>query len=82
VQGKAAGATCNAFTIPACPLSPGTVATYSDHTNQITVGLNWYLNYWVLVRSDLDINQLVNPSVQGILPRNYFVFSEGIQFRF
>jgi len=28
------------------------------------------------------LNQLKNPSVQGILPRNYFVFIEGIQFRF
>jgi hypothetical protein len=82
VQGRAAGATCDASTIPACPLSQGIVPTYSDHTNQITAGLNWYLNYWVLVRSDLNINQLVNPSVQGILPRNYFVFLEGIQFRF
>lgn len=82
VQGRAAGATCDAFTIPACPLSPGIVPTYSDHTSQITAGLNWYLNYWVFVRSDLNINQLVNPSTQGILPRNYFVFLEGIQFRF
>jgi Phosphate-selective porin O and P len=82
VQGKASGATCDLSTIPACPLAPGTVPTYSDHTNQITAGLNWYLNYWVMVRSDLNINQLVNPSVQGILPRNYFVFLEGIQFRF
>jgi phosphate-selective porin OprO/OprP len=82
VQARAAGATCDLSTIPACPLAPGTVPTYSDHTNQITAGLNWYLNYWVMVRSDLNINQLVNPSVQGILPRNYFVFLEGIQFRF
>jgi hypothetical protein len=82
VQGKAAGATCDLSTIPACPLAPGTVPTYSGHTDQMTVGLNWYLNYWVMVRSDLNINQLVNPSVQGILPRNYFVFLEGIQFRF
>jgi hypothetical protein len=44
--------------------------------------MNWYLNYWVLVKSDLNINQLHDPSVQGILPRNYFVFIEGIQFRF
>jgi Phosphate-selective porin O and P len=82
VQGKAAGATCNLSTIPACPLTPGTVPTYSYHTDQITTGLSWYLNYWVMVRSDLNINQLVNPSVQGILPRNYFVFLEGVQFRF
>jgi len=82
VQGRAAGATCDAFTIPACPLTAGTVPTFSDHTSQITAGLNWYLNYWVVVRTDLNIDQLVNPSTQGILPRNYFVFLEGIQFRF
>ena len=55
---------------------------FSDHTNQITAGFNWYLNYWVLAKSDLSIDQLKNPSVQGILPRNYFVYAEGIQFRF
>ncbi len=82
VQAKAAGTSCDLSTIPACPLAPGTVPTYSDHTNQITAGMNWYLNYWVMVRSDLNIDQLRNPSVQGILPRNYFVFLEGIQFRF
>ena len=82
LQGRAPGATCDAITIPACPLTPGIVPTYSDHTSQATAGLNWYLNYWVLVRSDLNIDQLKNPSVQGILPRNYFAFLEGIQFRF
>jgi len=82
LEGKAPGAACNASTIPSCPLTPGIVPTFSDHTNQITAGLNWYLNYWVLVRSDLNIDQLKNPSVQGILPRNYFTFLEGIQFRF
>jgi phosphate-selective porin len=82
LEGKAPGATCDGTTIPACPLTPGTVPTFGDHTNQISAGLNWYLNYWVLVKSDLNIDQLKNPSVQGILPRNYFVFLEGIQFRF
>jgi phosphate-selective porin len=82
LEGRAPGATCDATTIPACPITPGIVPTFSDHTNQITAGLNWYLNYWVLAKSDLSIDQLKNPSVQGILPRNYFVFSEGIQFRF
>jgi hypothetical protein len=82
LEGRAPGATCDATTIPACPLTPGIVPTFTDHTSQITTGLNWYLNYWVLVRSDLNIDQLKNPSVQGILPRNYFGFLEGIQFRF
>ena len=82
LEGKAPGATCDANSIPACPITPGIVPTFSDHTNQITAGLNWYLNYWVLAKSDLSIDQLKNPSVQGILPRNYFVYTEGIQFRF
>jgi phosphate-selective porin len=82
LEGRAPGSICEAITIPACPITPGIVPTFSDHTNQITAGLNWYLNYWVLVKLDLNIDQLKNPSVQGILPRNYFVFSNGIQFRF
>ena len=82
LEGRAQGATCDAATIPACPVAPAIVPTFTDHTNQITAGLNWYLNYWVLVRTDLNIDQLKNPSVQGILPRNYFGFLEGIQFRF
>ena len=82
LQGRAGGITCDATTIPACPITPGVVPTFSDHTDQWTVGFNWYLNYWVLVKSDFNINQLKDPSVQGILPRNYFVFIEGIQFRF
>jgi phosphate-selective porin len=82
LEGRAAGATCDATTVPACPITPGVVPTFSDHTAQWTFGFNWYLNYWVLVKSDFNLNQLKDPSVQGILPRNYYVFIEGIQFRF
>ena len=82
LEGKAAGATCDASTIPACPITPGIVPYYSDHTLQWTLGLNWYLNYWVLVKSNVNFNQLKDPSVQGILPRNYYVYIEQLQFRF
>lgn len=82
LEGKAPGATCDATTVPACPITPAIVAPYSDHTDQFTVGVNWYLNYWVLVKSDFNVDRLINPSVQGILPQNYFVFVEGLQFRF
>jgi phosphate-selective porin len=82
LEGKAAGSTCDATTIPACPITPAIVAPFSRHTDQFTAGFNWYLNYWVLVKSDFNFNQLKNQSVQGILPRNYYVFLEGIQFRF
>jgi phosphate-selective porin len=82
LQGRALGGTCDATTVPSCPITPGIVPTYSDHTAQWTFGLNWYLNYWVLVKSNFNFNQLKDPSVQGILPRNYYVFIEQIQFRF
>jgi phosphate-selective porin len=82
LEGRARGTTCDATTIPACPITPAIVPTFTDHTTQWTVGFNWYLNYWVLVKSDFNIDQLHDPSVQGILPRNYFVYIEGIQFRF
>jgi phosphate-selective porin len=82
LQGRAGASTCDATTIPACPITPVIFPLQSDHTEQWSLGVNWYLNYWVLVKSDLNINQLHDPSVQGILPRNYFVVIEGIQFRF
>lgn len=82
LEGREKGGTCDASTIPACPVTPVIAPTFSDHTTQFTAGFNWYLNYWVLVKSDFNLNQLKNPSVQGILPRNYYVFIEGLQFRF
>ena len=82
LQGRAGGITCDATTVPACPITPGIVPTFSDHTAQWTIGVNWYLNYWVLLKSNFNINQLKDPSVQGILPRNYYVVVEQIQFRF
>jgi len=44
--------------------------------------VNWYLNYWVLVKSEVSLDRLRDPSVQGILPRNYYVYLETLQFRF
>jgi phosphate-selective porin OprO and OprP len=62
--------------------SPESVPTFSDHTEQYSMGFNWYLNYWVLLKVDLNIDRLRNPSVQGILPQNYYVAVQGLQFRF
>lgn len=76
LEGKAGGINF------ASQFSPENVAPFSDHTDQISMGLNWYLNYWVLVKFDFNIDQLKNPSVQGLLPQNYFVAQQGLQFRF
>jgi phosphate-selective porin OprO and OprP len=80
--GDAPGATCDASTIPACPITPVIAPGYFEHTSQFTLGVNWYLNYWILVKSEVNLDQLKTPSVQGILPRNYYVFLETLQFRF
>jgi phosphate-selective porin len=75
LEGKAPGATFGG-------VSPTSFPTFSDHTEQISAGLNWYLNYWVLLKFDFNVDRLRTPSVQGILPRNYFVALQGVQFRF
>jgi len=79
LQGKAPGSTCDPSV---CPITPAIFPTQSDHTDQFSSGLNWYLNYWVLLKFDFNVDRLRNPSVQGILPRNYFVALQGVQFRF
>jgi phosphate-selective porin len=80
--GDAPGATCDGTTVPSCPITPAIAPAYFEHTDQFTIGVNWYLNYWVLVKSEFNLDQLKTPSVQGILPRNYHVFLETLQFRF
>jgi phosphate-selective porin OprO and OprP len=82
LTGNAPGATCDPTTIPACPITPVISAPFYDRTDQFTFGVNWYLNYWVLVKSEVNLDQLKTPSVQGILPRNYYVYLETLQFRF
>lgn len=75
LEGSARGATFNTFT-------PSSFPSYSDHTDQISAGFNWYLNYWVLLKFDVNVDRLRNPSVGGVLPQNYFVMLQGVQFRF
>lgn len=82
LQGDAPGSACDATTLPACPITPVIAPGYVDHTDQYTFGVNWYLNYWVLVKSEVNLDRLRTPSVQGIGPHNYYVFLETLQFRF
>jgi phosphate-selective porin len=79
LEGRAPEFTCPPST---CPITPVIFPLQSDHTDQFSAGLNWYLNYWVLLKFDFNVDRLVNPSVQGILRQNYFVALQGVQFRF
>jgi len=62
--------------------APGFVPQYNDHTDQITFGFNWYLNYWVKYQFNVDINQLHQPSTIGQVPQNFYALEQELQFRF
>jgi phosphate-selective porin OprO and OprP len=62
--------------------TPEFVPGYNFHTDQITFGLNWYLNYWVKYQFNLNINQLKQPSTIGQVPQNFYALVQELQFRF
>ncbi|MFZ0758611.1 MAG: porin [Candidatus Sulfotelmatobacter sp.] len=62
--------------------TPGFVPTFNDHTDEITVGVSWYPNYWVKYQVNLGIDQLKEPSTIGAVPQNYYVVLQQLQFRF
>jgi phosphate-selective porin len=64
------------------PFTPGFVPTYDYHTDEITLGLNWYPNYWVKYMVNVGIDQLHQPSITGQVPQNFFVILQRLQFRF
>ncbi len=62
--------------------TPGFVPTFDYHTDEITMGLTWYPNYWVKYQVNLGIDQLKDPSTIGAVPQNYYVVLQQLQFRF
>ena len=64
------------------PFTPGLVPTYNFHTDEITLGLNWYPNYWVKYLVNVGIDQLKDPSITGQEPQNFIVVLQRLQFRF
>jgi phosphate-selective porin OprO/OprP len=62
--------------------TPGFVPQYNFHTDQITFGVNWYLNYWVKYQFNVNIDQLHQPSTTGQIPQNFYVLMQELQFRF
>lgn len=63
-------------------LTPGFVPTFDQHTDQFTIGLNWYLNYWVKYQANVSIDRLSSPSTLGQVPQNFAVLLQRLQFRF
>jgi len=62
--------------------TPGYVPTFNYHTDEFTMGLTWYPNYWVKYSVNLGIDQLKDPSTIGAIPQNYYVVLQQLQFRF
>jgi phosphate-selective porin len=62
--------------------TPGFVSAFNYHTDEITVGVTWFPNYWVKYSVNLGIDQLKEPSTIGALPQNYYVILQQLQFRF
>jgi phosphate-selective porin OprO and OprP len=62
--------------------TPQLVPTFNYHTDQFTFGVNWYLNYWVKFQSNVNIDRLKDVSTIGVVPQNYAVFVQRLQFRF
>jgi len=60
----------------------GNVPTFDYHTDEVTMGLTWYPNYWVKYQVNLGIDQLKDPSTIGAVPQNYYVVLQQLQFRF
>jgi phosphate-selective porin OprO/OprP len=76
IQAKAPGETFSN------PFTPGLVPTYNYHTNEVTLGVNWYPNYWVKYMVNVAIDQLKDPSTTGQVPQNFIVVLQRLQFRF
>ncbi|MGA8490169.1 MAG: porin [Terriglobales bacterium] len=62
--------------------TPGYVPTFNFRTDEFTMGLTWYPNYWVKYQVNLGIDQLKDPSTIGAVPQNYYTIYQQLQFRF
>ncbi len=63
-------------------ITPELVPAFDAHTDAFTAGINWYPNYWVKYQVNFEVDRLKDPSVIGIVPQNYFVLLQRLQFRF
>ena len=79
MRAKAPGA--NLFSTD--PFTPGFVTTFNNHTDAFTFGVNWYFNYWLKYQANFGVDRLQQVSINsGVLPQNFFVVLQRLQFRF
>jgi phosphate-selective porin OprO and OprP len=79
IRAKAPGA--DLFSID--PITPGFVTTFNNSTDSFTFGFNWYLNYWVKYQANFSVDRLQQVSINsGVLPQNFYVVLQRLQFRF
>ena len=62
--------------------TPGFVPQYNYHTDQVTFGINWYLNYWIKYKFNVNLDQLHQPSITGQIPQTFYSLTQELQFRF
>ena len=62
--------------------TPGFVPQFNYHTDQITFGINWYLNYWIKYQFNVNVDRLKQPSTTGQIPQNFYGLMQELQFRF
>ncbi len=63
-------------------ITPEGIPEFNAKTDAFTAGVNWYPNYWVKYQINFEVDRLKDPSVIGIVPQNYFVILQRLQFRF
>ncbi|HKF20694.1 MAG TPA: porin [Candidatus Angelobacter sp.] len=79
IRTKAPGA--DLFSID--PITPGFVTTFNNSTDAFTVGVNWYWNYWIKYQANFSVDRLQQVSINsGVLPQNFYVVLQRLQFRF
>jgi len=63
-------------------ISTGVLSGAEAHTEQFTTGINWYPNYWVRYMLDFSVDRAKDPTTANVLPQNFFVVLQRLQFRF
>jgi phosphate-selective porin len=67
---------------PDTSFSTGVLPGASAHTDQFTTGFNWYPSYFVRYSVDLNVDRARDPTTANVLPQNFFVVLQRLQFRF